>query len=41
MRDFSQFSEVNVKLDFVEPLNDSCFVQIILNQSRLCLLHVL
>jgi len=41
MRDFRQFGEVNMKLDFVQPLDDSCFVQVLLQQSQLCLLNIL
>jgi hypothetical protein len=41
MRDFRQFGEVNMKLDFVQPLDDSCFVQVLLKQSHLCLLNIL
>ena len=41
MRNFSQFGEVNVKFDFVKPLDNSCFVQVFLKQRNLCLLNVL
>jgi len=35
MSDFSQFGKVNIELDFLEPLQDSCFVhvQVVLGQS--------
>lgn len=39
---FRQFREVDVKFDFVQPLDDSsCFVHVLLKQRHFCLLNIL